>query len=940
MLKLSVIIPVKNCEKNLLQTLTSLKSQRLKSIEVIIIDYGSSDETTDIAAKFAGTNKNFALIKIKEDSCAAARNAGLKAAKGKYVIFFDSGNTCTKNFLSSMYETAERLDAQLTIGKIQSVDVLGVHKFDSARELVKNGLTNKYDTNLIWNPSLTNKLFLRKKILSDSLWLNDFGSVQEAVFLLSFAFRCDIIASCSKGGVFMHNQALQIDYNLGLKDFDYYISGYDIIRTCAANSLNKSLSSAQSDFEISELKHKQTSYIDELYLKELTILMYRYYRRIHFLTKPQVKAVRDTVMRLSAQLSEESFKTFMTMNEDVFVDGVLADSPAGLMEHPRFTIAINGVCKLEDLSSLLTSIFRQTMPAFEIIIDSKLEPLVNECYPDRECIRYIECEGPVDFKQSALDDAKSKYILFIDEPCIIAPKALQRNYKILRHNKRIGFTTSALAHFDGSRVEPYRFCDASFYRNEDATSIAGTPFFPFDLFLSNKFFKVSHLRGIKFHFSENSVLDAYTLYRNSSFVKLQKNCIFLLRNENSLLTMLKSSQDLLPPECAELYKKSRRFSSKSRRKTSGSFLKMFKKVKKKLSAVYRRLNYNLMLMLPIQKRVVFYTQNDSLKPSENMLRVIKKLPDNIKYKVVAVEPHSKLSLKNMRLLLTSRVIVADGYMDFLLKYKKRASQFILQLWNSAGAFKRFGLDAENGRSKIVEIKLHEQYDAVCVTSEECKQYYSHAFNLPYDKFINLGRPDTDRLISHLGREALRDKIYKKHPLLKNKKIYLYCPTFREAEGHKIRFEPKINWQELENNLNDDEIFLIHKHPVMHENLLRGKFYPNVKDYSAESLNELLSIADVLITDYSSVMFDGVLLNIPIVFYCPDIKNYNRSFYVKYPADLPGTVTENGDELLDFIRRALVTGVAPNVDEFKTRHLSSCDGHSTQRVINLILEKLQ
>ena len=272
---------------------------------------------------------------------------------------------------------------------------MGVHKFDSARELVKNGLTNKYDFNLIWNPSLTNKLFLRKKIINDSLQLNDFGDVQEAVFSLSFAFHCDIIASCTKGGVFMHTNSFETDYTMGLKEFDRYIEGYDIIRTCAANSLNKSLQNAQSVFEISELKHKQRAYIDELYLKELTILMYRYYRRIHFLEKSEVKTVRDTVMRLSAQLSEDSFKTFMTMNEDVFVDGVLADSPAGLMEHPRFTIAINGIRHLKDLSNLLTSIFRQTMPAFEIIIDKRLEPFVLESYPDRECIRYIECEGPV-----------------------------------------------------------------------------------------------------------------------------------------------------------------------------------------------------------------------------------------------------------------------------------------------------------------------------------------------------------------------------------------------------------------------------------------------------------------------------------------------------------------------------------------------------------------
>lgn len=939
MIKVSVIIPVKNSEKTILKTLNSLKSQRLKNLEVIIVDDCSTDSTYDIVKRFIGTNKNYSLISSNGEGLAASRNIGLNYSKGKYIVFFSSGNTCTKNFLWSMYETAERLNAELTIGKIQSIDTLGVHKFDSARELVNNGLTDKYDFNLIWNPSLSNKMFLKSKIFNSSLRLNECGAVQEAVFSLSFAFHCDVIASCSKGGVYMYSNTLETNYTLGLADFNCYLHGYDIIRTLALNSLKHSVQQAQNDFELSELKHKQKSYIDELYLKELTILMYRYYRRMHFLTKEEVKTVSDTIMRLSAQLSEDKFKTFMTMNEDVFVDGVLADSPAKLMEHPRFTITINGIRTSKDLSNLIDSIFRQTMPAFEIIADEKLKTLIEQLYPQRECIRYIKSENPVDFKQKALNEAISKYILFIDEPCILAPKTLQRNYKILLNNKKIGFTTTPLAHFDGQKVEPFKFCDASFYRNEDAMSIAGAPFFPFDLFLYNKFFKVSHLKGIKFHFSDSSVLDAYTLYRNSSFIKMQKNCVYLARNENSLLTLLKSNQDLLPPECSELYKRARRLYSKRWRKSDNNTSKNIKMIRKKLYASYMKFNYRLFCILPIKKRVVFYTQNDSLKPSENMRRVIEKLP-NVNNSIIAVQPKSYLSLKDMRILLTSKVIVADGYMDILLKIKKRDKQFLLQLWNSAGAFKRFGLDADNTRSKITERKLHEQYSAVCVTSEECKQYYSHALNLPYDKFLNIGRPDTDRLMSNLGKQTLRDKIYKKHPLLKDKKIYLYCPTFREAEGHKIKFEPNINWARIENSLDDNEIFLIHRHPVMHENLLRGKFYPNVKDYSSEPLNELLSVADVLITDYSSVMFDGVLLNLPIVFYCPDIKKYNRNFYVRYPIDLPGNVTENGEELIDTIRKSIKEGVSPKAEDFKKRHLSSCDGHSTQRVVDLILEKLQ
>ena len=127
---------------------------------------------------------------------------------------------------------------------------------------------------------------------------------------------------------------------------------------------------------------------------------------------------------------------------------------------------------------------------------------------------------------------------------------------------------------------------------------------------------------------------------------------------------------------------------------------------------------------------------------------------------------------------------------------------------------------------------------------------------------------------------------------------------------------------------------------MREDLLHGKFYPNVKDYTNEPLNELLSVADVLITDYSSVMFDAVLMDIPIVFYCPDIKNYARDFYLRYPADLPGEAVESFDELLSTVRAAGDGGIDPRAEDFRRRQLSACDGHSTQRVAELIIEKLK
>jgi predicted glycosyltransferase len=73
---------------------------------------------------------------------------------------------------------------------------------------------------------------------------------------------------------------------------------------------------------------------------------------------------------------------------------------------------------------------------------------------------------------------------------------------------------------------------------------------------------------------------------------------------------------------------------------------------------------------------------------------------------------------------------------------------------------------------------------------------------------------------------------------------------------------------------------------MREDYLRGRHYDKLRDYTAEPFFELLALADVVVTDYSSVIFDASLLGTPMVFYCPDFDTYERDFYLDYPADLP------------------------------------------------------
>ena len=92
---------------------------------------------------------------------------------------------------------------------------------------------------------------------------------------------------------------------------------------------------------------------------------------------------------------------------------------------------------------------------------------------------------------------------------------------------------------------------------------------------------------------------------------------------------------------------------------------------------------------------------------------------------------------------------------------------------------------------------------------------------------------------------------------------------------------------------------------------------------------------MLITDYSSVIFEYALLKKPIAFFCYDMANYNRGFYLNYPDDLPGEVYETQEELAEFLRAVDKHTITDKYNSFVEKYMSACDGHSCERIAGLI-----
>ncbi len=337
-------------------------------------------------------------------------------------------------------------------------------------------------------------------------------------------------------------------------------------------------------------------------------------------------------------------------------------------------------------------------------------------------------------------------------------------------------------------------------------------------------------------------------------------------------------------------------------------------------------------LLPLRNVVLFYSVRADGQLLENARAVYDKL-DAKKIIFAHKLPHSvRIKPLAYYYLMTSKVIVTDDYVRYMRVIKLRKNQKLIQIWHACGAFKKFGLDAPSQLTPEEEKSTHSQYSAVVVTSEKCREKYAGAFGISKEVCLPLGLPRTDNLIK--SAPEMRKNIFEKYPALQNKKIYLYCPTFREADGKRIEYNPGIDFGNLSESMHGDEVFIIRRHPLMDYRFENGG-YPNILDLSNESTLWLTAACDAIITDYSSVIYDAALLDKPMVFYCPDYEKYERGFYLDFPDGLPGEMTADGAELLDCIRRTVKNPPSEKIARFKNEQLSACDGNCTERVVALI-----
>ena len=241
--------------------------------------------------------------------------------------------------------------------------------------------------------------------------------------------------------------------------------------------------------------------------------------------------------------------------------------------------------------------------------------------------------------------------------------------------------------------------------------------------------------------------------------------------------------------------------------------------------------------------------------------------------------HNKLIniIRFLTLYSTSKIIIIDDYFRLINLVEKRDGVKLIQLWHACGAFKTFGFSrlGKKGGPKQTDPN-HRMYDYSIVSSQEIAKHYSEGFGLSDECIAVTGIPRTDIFMDSDYSAAVKARFYERYPQLKNKKIILFAPTFR-GNGQISGYYPiqAFNPVDLYEQLGGKYAILIKLHPFCEERYEIPKQYGDVIiDLSQEDeLNDLLFVTDLLITDYSSVIFEASLLDIPMLFYAYDLYKY-------------------------------------------------------------------
>ena len=339
------------------------------------------------------------------------------------------------------------------------------------------------------------------------------------------------------------------------------------------------------------------------------------------------------------------------------------------------------------------------------------------------------------------------------------------------------------------------------------------------------------------------------------------------------------------------------------------------------------------LMRDVSFDMVWLISSDSISPSQfpKQIRLVK-----------------YYSLRSFYELATATYWINNNRMEGYVR--KRKGQKYIQTWHGGFALKKVEADVPDSPKWYVRAgKMDSKMANVFVSGSEIQsKIYRSAFEYS-GPILEVGYPRNDFLVIPERLLATKDSMYSRlqhdKGILGNKKILLYAPTFRKDLLYSDLNPEFAKWlNALSDRFSGEWIVLLRLHPNIIKTINTSSLCDNISVFDVSTypdMQELLAVSDVLVTDYSSCMFDFGLTKRPCFLYAPDVETYasdDRGFYIQL-SELPFPLYKSNEELMSGIESFDSEEYQNNLSAFYEKYGSFEKGDASKKVVDWILSQM-
>lgn len=920
----SVVVICYNDAANLPKAVRSVLTQTLADLEVIVVDDASTDETPRVSAELAAEDPRVRVVRLPENSggCSRPRNTGIEVARGTYVMFLDSDDTYERHACKNLLFAAERNDADIASGLCIRYNVSSTKTsrwygwLYAERRLVPDIYS---EPDLFFDTISTNKLYRRAFLDDHALRFPEGLHYEDQLFVAQAYYHADGIAiipnlvyrwmvvpdaehlSISSRRFELSNLQDRMQVNRLIDDFLVSVGADDLKPAKDYKFLRHDLRLYLNDLPLRPPDYQQRfmeiarAYLSSIDPEALERLDKVYRICVEFLRRGDLV---ETLKAIDYVRHDYKLSTDLVRRDDrVFWTTKGLDEP--------------GMAEILDVTEL--GLHRKPFSAMSFF----------------NSVESVQVRG----RTLIVTGEVTNQLDLIPQDAEVALHVLMRN----RGTKQSRFTRVAEIEHLGSRIRYTAQVDVGRLVSPVAPA---QPVWDISLRITSRGQKsqapfsvpASLEGGVRIPVGPDG-----TTGEAVSYVTINGNLAFRLdlpqRRDSDVTRLRRRVRRALRP-----------VQRRSRRKGTGS--------------QFKERFYRALTVLPVRSNTFVFESNMGKQYSDSPKYIYEAMRQQ-GFAGTAYWVHNGRTEgypDDARLVQRgswgyyAALARAQTWVDnqgFPAAITRRRGTTYLQTWHGT-PLKKMGFDAPSLRNgtparRAREKAMIERWDELLVPSE----YFVDTFvkSHRYDgRLLRTGLPRNDRLVGTpdpVHVEELRERL----TLPPDRKVLLYAPTFRDRDRQRgKRSTVPFDMQRMYETLGDEYLLLIRTH-YLDQFRLPKQWMHFARDVSRyHDVTELMLVADVLVTDYSSVMFDYANTGRPMIFYAHDYEDYirdqERGTYFDLAEEGPGPVVRDTEVLLASLKdlQGVQEAYRERYDAFRRRFCQYETGHAAQDVARHLLER--